>query len=563
MAMSILDMNLGGSTYQPRSLAVAAQLALNCYFETIENKEEAAKGKSAMYGMPGHTAVLNLTAIDAAATPFRGIWHGNGRVFVAGGTKYFEINSSYALVGSVRTINDDADHTPVQFIPNGNNQLLIVSAGVVYCDSGSGPVTISMTAASGFVDTLGLVATWVSGDLFTPSMVGATITINGSPYVVSGFYDSTHLVLATSPGTQTNKAYSITESFGAVTGAYLGGYYLVNRSNVNVRQFNWSALNDGNSWDPLDYAQKESNPDPLRSILVHDSQIYLWGYDNFEVWQNVVDSNGQPFQRINGAGGKFGSISPWGPIAIEGHVFILSADSEGGLSAYYLNGFTPERVSTYAEEAKWDTLNLGDQARSYSYREEGHTFWVINFGAYAWALDLTEYFKHGVPRWTQLQIWNTATSLFGPFVDDYHVFVPTWGTGGTHLTGGRLNSTLYDTSVNTYTDGGFAKKWIRQLPYNYGNGGNLIYFGRMTLEMETGAGPSSPEDVISRERSDDRGNTFGTAQTAGIGVAGDRSKRVYWPAGGASRDPVWRFSGVTSSKVALVNLIAEAEVGAS
>ncbi len=561
--MQSLDMHLGGSSYTPRSLAVAAQATYNLYFETIENKEEGQKGRCAMYGMPGHVAVLNLTAIDAAATPFRGIWSGNGRVFVAGGTKYFELNSSYALVGSVRTINDDADHTPVQFIPNGNNQLLIVSAGVVYCDSGAGPVTISMSAASGTVNTSGFAVFWVSGDTFTPSMVGQNITINAVVYVVGSYFTPTQIFLTSTAGSQSGVAFSVTEPFGGVTGAYLGGYYLVNRNNVNVRQFNWSNLNDGNIWDPLNFAQKESNPDPLRSLLVHDSQLYLWGYETFEVWQNIVDENGQPFQRINGAGGKFGSISPWGPIAIEGRVYFMSADASGGLVAYALNGFTPNRVSTYAEEAQWDVLNLGDKCISYSYREEGHTFWVINFGSYAWALDLTELWEHGEKRWTQLQVYNTSTGLFGPFVDSYHTFVPEWGTGGTHLTGGKLSSTLYDTSVNTYTDGGFAKKWVRDLPYDYGNGGCNIYFGRMTLEMETGTGPASPEDTISRQRSDDRGVTFGTAQTAGIGIAGDKSKRVYWPSGGAARDPVWRFSGVSSSKVALVNLIAELEVGSS
>ena len=557
MALQILDMNLGGANYNPRSKAVAAQTTVNLFFETIENKEEGAKGKCAMYGMPGHIAKLNLTSIDAAATPFRGLWHGNGRVFVAGGTKYFEINSSYALVGSVRTIADDATHTPVQFIPNGNNQLLIVSAGVVYCDSGSGPVTISMAAATGTVDTSGTSVYWVSGDYFTPSMVGQNITINAVVYVVLAYVSPTQILIATTAGVQTGVAFSVTEPFGGVTGAYLGGYFLVNRNDINVRQFNWSVLNDGNQWNPLDFAQKESNPDPLRSILVHDAQLYLFGEETFEVWQNIVDSNGQPFQRINGAGGNFGSISPWAPIAIEGRVYVLSMDTLGSLGAYVLNGFTPERISTYAEEAQWDTLNVGSGAISYSYREEGHTFWVLNFGTYAWAYDI------GERRWTQLQTYNTGTGQFGPFADNYHAFVPTWGTGGMHLTGGTLSDTLYEASVNIYTDGGFAKKWQRDLPYNYGNGGNNIYFGRMTLEMETGTGPASPEDTISRQRSDDRGQTFGTAQTAGIGVASDYSKRVYWPSGGASRDPVWRFTGVTSSKVALVNLIAEVDVGAS
>lgn len=551
-----VNLFIAGNSYTPRSEAVAAQQCVNLFTEVIEDAEEGQKGKIVCYGRPGRHLAKQLTTIDAAATPIRGLWSGNGRLFVAAGTKYMELDSSYALVGSVRTINDDATHTPVQFIPNSNNQLLIVSAGVVYCDSGSGPLTITFPTATGTVNTSGLSVFWVSGDLFTPGMVGLSITINAVAYVVASYVSPTQILLTSTAGVQAGVAFSTSEQMNGVTGTYLNGYFIVNRTVVNSRQFNWSNLNDGNVWDALDYAQKESNPDSLRSVMVHDAQLYLWGYSTFEVWQVTGQGiGGSPFERINGAGGNYGSISAWGPIAIEGRVYFIGGSAEGGICAYVLNGFTPERVSTFGEETRWNSASLGLNCISYSYREEGHTFWCINFGTQTWCMDVASL------AWSERKYWDGAAEQ--GLDTTCHTYIPEFASGaGVHLVGGKVTSNLYISSVNYYDDNGVDIYWTRDTPSQYAEG-NMIYFGRQTLEMQTGTVPSGAEPVITRYQSDDRGKTFTNAQTAGLGVHDDFTKRVFWPAGGASRNRIWRYKGNGQYKVALVNLISEQEAGAS
>jgi len=133
---------LVGQSYTANSPAVAAQRTLNLIVEVNEDPNEKEKGIGVLYGAPGRTLAKDLTTIDAAATPVRGFFSGGGRLFVAAGTKYMELDAGYNLVGLVHTIADDADHTAVTIIPNGN-QLLILASGVVYCDNGTGPSTIS------------------------------------------------------------------------------------------------------------------------------------------------------------------------------------------------------------------------------------------------------------------------------------------------------------------------------------------------------------------------------------------------------------------------------------
>ncbi len=93
-----------GQSYQAWSLAAAAQQTVNVYPEPFEDANEKEKGHGLLIGCPGKHLFKDLTVIDASLTPVRGIWSGGGRVFVAAGTKYCEIDSTGALVGSVRTI---------------------------------------------------------------------------------------------------------------------------------------------------------------------------------------------------------------------------------------------------------------------------------------------------------------------------------------------------------------------------------------------------------------------------------------------------------------------------
>jgi hypothetical protein len=63
-------------------------------------------------------------------------------------------------------------------------------------------------ARGGSVNTSGTAVTWVSGDKFTPSMIGRSINVNGVAYTVSAFTSPTALTLGSSAGTLTAVRYT-------------------------------------------------------------------------------------------------------------------------------------------------------------------------------------------------------------------------------------------------------------------------------------------------------------------------------------------------------------------
>lgn len=553
---------LVGQSYSARSLTVAAQTCVNLIPEPTENAEERrtatpiGKSTGALYGDPGYHLFKDLTQIDAGFNPGRGIWTGGGRCFVAGGTKYCEIGSNGALIGSVRTISNTSvnglSNAPVQFFPNGN-ELFIVAGAKAYVDSGAGPVEVTLGSFAGAVTTADFIVVWASGDKFDPSWAGTSITINGVSYTVQYVYNSELLGLTGTAGIQaTPVAYSHAGStMDAISGAFLDSYYVASR--VASRQYNLSAVNDktGSIWNGLDFGSKSSWPDHIRSVLVSDEQLYLFGDDSFEVHQNTGAAS-FPFQRIEGATSRVGSASIWGPISIHGRIFFLASNGQGGVFAVRLNGFTPVRVSTHAQESAWNTAGLGMNAISSQYTEEGHTFWVINFGTQTWVYDTTH------DSWHQRKVWGGAA--FSAFPLKYHAFIPEWGAAGKHLWMGGADGTVYESSINFYDDGGSDRKWERALPHLY-NDNKRMYFGRMELEMETGTVASGAAPSVYLDYSDDRGHTWSTPEAASIGVHDAFTQRVYWDALGSSYDRVFRLSGAGQSKVALVDLELEMELG--
>ena len=560
--MPTIKIPLVGGSYSPRSLAVGAQTAINVYAEQIESQDEHYKNTAALYGSPGTLLFKNMTAIDAGFASIRGIWSGAGRLFVAGGNgtgstngRYCEIDTTTgALIGSVRTISNatvnSLSNAPAQFFPNGN-QLMVISGGVAYIDNGAGPTAITTNPWAGTVNTATILSThlvtWVSGDKFSPIMVGQTITINASPYTVQTFYDDELLGLTATAGTQTGVAYSMTgPTLSALTGAYLDGYYAVGI--YNTKQYQISGLNNPtvSVWDGLDYSTKNTYPDNLNCVLSNDD-LFLFGQNTTDVHRNTGGTF--PFSKMDGAGFKLGAASPWAPIAINSRVFFIAVSDQGRAVAYVLDGYTPVRISTHAEEYQWSAANLGVNCISYSEEHEGHYWWVINFGSGGtWQYDLVS----GV--WSQRAAWSGSAFTAYPF--QFHTYVPEVGK---HFVGGNGSSIIYESSLSLYSSNGSDIAWQRTLPHMYA-GGKMQQFGRMTLEMQTGTVASGAAPVVTRTWSDDRGQTFGHAETASIGVHDDFSIRVFWPGTSNSRDRVYRITGIGQSKVALISIEMEYQV---
>jgi hypothetical protein len=573
---------LVGEDYASRSKAVSAQTCINVFPALIDDPDEAqqtqttpynstlqGKNKGVLYGCPGKHLFASLAA------PPRGLWSGGGRLFVVVGLQLMELSSTGAVISS-NTIGGGSppanDDLPVGIFVNGD-QMMIVTGGFAYCvNDGVHPVLITTDNSTGDVNCFGFGVGWVDGSQFLDdgSWVGRTITINGANYTISAtpapptttqLYVTTALAVA-SPPTYTYSVLGL--PLTAVCGAYLDETFFVLRppgpgpggtigQNLGA-QVNFSAVLDGTTWSGLDFFTKESYADNCRSIFVDNEQLYLWGTETFEVWQSDPNAtvDGNPFIRLPGATGRFGNISTWGSDHIDGRVFFVGGDDRGGAVAYVMNGFTPVRISDHACEAEWKLAGLGPNAVMYTYMEEGHSFVVINFGPQTWVYEAES------GAWHQRYKWNGAA--FVSYLTNLHTFIPEWGSSGMHITACTTGTNnVYNSSSNFFDDEGTDICWERQLPYLYNNGMRM-FFGRLTLEMQTGA-EASGTPVVTMNYSDDRGATFANPRTCSIGAPGVTNARVYWLRGGKSYGRVYQLSGVGQSAVALIDLQCDVELG--
>lgn len=554
-----MKLGLVGQGYSDRSFAVGAQTSLNLFPQLIQDPNEQQKNKGALYGCPGRHVGATLSG------NVRGLWSGAGRLFVASALNLIELNAAWGTVSTHAYASAD-DGLPVQIFSNGV-ELLLISGGFAYCDKGdgAGPKLCHVDNYAGTVNVFGSGVGWASGDKFLAdgTWVGKTITINGVDYVIGNTPappTPTQLYLTTSPGIFPGVAYSLFgEPLSAVSGAYLDGAFFVQRpptmGKPNYgRQVNFSALFDGATWSGLDFISKEAYPDNLRGIYSDAEQLYLLGAETGEVWASNPNAgpDDNPYQRIPSAMYRYGLFSTWGGASLDGKFYFVGGDDRGQISVYALNGFTPVRISTHAEEAAWNVAGFAPGAAVvYAYLEEGSSHLVVNFGSQTWS------YTPESGAWIKRARGSDGSS---PYDTNLHTFLPEWGANGRHVTACSTGTAkVYESSINFYDDAGADIFWQRALPYVY-SGGKRQFFGRLDLELETGA-TTGATPIITYDYSDDRGHTFINPRTADAGASGDFSRRAWWNRNGSSRGRILRFSGVGQSKVALVDLQCDVDVG--
>jgi hypothetical protein len=194
-----------GPSYQSRSPHESMEDLVNLFLE--RNESGNGKGDWVLYSTPGLSSWATV-----GSGPIRALWAGDGRLFCVSAAGYYGVFSSGA--SNLRgTVNNDG--LPAQIFPNGN-QVMIISGGLVYIDTGTALVQPTYTIAQGTVTvTAGgkVQNTW--GDQFDPSLLGQTIMIGGSPYIVVAYYDAIHIRVASTFPAQ---GVGFTWNVGAVTG---------------------------------------------------------------------------------------------------------------------------------------------------------------------------------------------------------------------------------------------------------------------------------------------------------------------------------------------------------
>ena len=333
---------------------------------------------------------------------------------------------------------------------------------------------------------------------------------------------------------------------GAVTVAYLDGYFVFNEPNS---QKVWvTSLLDGLSVDPLDFASAEGAPDLLSSLVVTNREVWLFGTNSIEVWYDAGTPD-FPLARIQGASNELGCAAPYSVAKLDNSVFWLGADARGNGVVYRSNGYTGVRASNHALE--WQIQGYGDisDAVAYTYQQDGHFFYVLSFptAGKTWVYDVTTQSWHERAGWSNGQFTRHRSNCQMNFNQEI-------------IVGDYENGNIYAFDMDVYTDNGAIQKWLRTWRALPPNANNLKRTAQHSLQLncETGVGLNSgqgSDPEVMMRWSDDGGHTWSSEHWTKMGKIGVYGYRAFWRRLGMTlklRDRVYEVSGTDPVKIAIV-----------
>jgi hypothetical protein len=263
---------------------------------------------------------------------------------------------------------------------------------------------------------------------------------------------------------------------GAVTVAYLDGYFVFNQPNSQII---WvSQLLDGTSVDPLDFASAEGSPDGVVGLIADHRELWVFGTDSVEVWYNSGAAD-FPLTRIQGAFNEIGCVSAYTIAKMDNGLFWLGTDARGQGIVYRANGYTGVRISTHAVEYAIAQYGNISDAIAYTYQQEGHAFYVLTFpsGNATWVYDVAT------------QAWHERAGFDdGEFMR--HRSNCQCNFGGNIIVGDFENGNIYTFDLDVYADNGGIQKWLRSwraLPTGQNNLKRTAQHS-LQLDCETGVG---------------------------------------------------------------------------
>jgi hypothetical protein len=340
---------------------------------------------------------------------------------------------------------------------------------------------------------------------------------------------------------------------------WLGSDYVVYFSSYfvffkrNSRQFYWSAPLDGTKLDPLSFATKEGSADNIVSLLPINQMLWIFGSKSIEIYYNSGNADA-PFATMDGGFIQFGCSSPKSVAVVNNLPFWLGRDNNGAGTIYTCNSsYQPVRISNFAVEYFIQNQDIITDAVAYTYQQEGHYFYVINFpsGNTTWVYDTT------TQMWHERQYFNKNTGQPERHRSQLHAFY-----NNKHLVSDYSKNIIYNMSLNYYDDNGDEIQRIRRSPHQFGGELQRLAFKEFQLDLEVGT-PNIENKAfkIMMRYSNDGGKTWSSWLENTLGQPGNFRKRVIWRRCGLARDRVWEVMVSDPVKTVWLNALAIVEDG--
>jgi hypothetical protein len=321
---------------------------------------------------------------------------------------------------------------------------------------------------------------------------------------------------------------------------FIDGYFCLT---TDSKKFIVSALNDGLSYNALDFGTAESDPDEIVAPIVFKNQLFIGGSQTIEAFQNIGGAD-FPFQRTGLFLSK-GISSPFSIQSIQDTFVFVGAGANESPAIWALSGNSVAKISTTAIDKELSALTENQVADIYSwaYAEKGAYF--VGFALPGTTLVYD----------TISQRWHERKSYVDGSLGAYRVnalvraYNQLWAGD---LVDGRIGR----LSQEVYTEYGTEiRRSIVTQPFQ--NNMESFVLPELELTVESGVGNSDAMDPkVGLERSTD-GKLWSDARYRSIGKTGEYNRRVIWNRNGrASRFELFRFSMSEPVKPVFIQMTA-------
>lgn len=315
-----------------------------------------------------------------------------------------------------------------------------------------------------------------------------------------------------------------------------------------------SALNDGLSYDALDFGTAEADPDAITGIHEFNNNVYVGGGKTMEPFRNV-GGTGFPYQRIPGAIIQKGIKARFTLVDFDNTFVFLGGGENEKPSIWKMVGNSPVKIATQAIESIIQDSTDAEQKEIFAttYSDKTGTFVAFHFKNRVMVYDAQASALSGSPKWHERK---SKDSLGRSVLWRVNGIINAYGqTLVTDNQDGRIGQ----IENETYTEYGDSMTSIAAtMPFSAQ--GRDVFFSEMELTCESGVGNiTSPGDepLVSREFSDDGGFTFDNQTFRSLGKIGDYKRRQIWRREGhAERYRVYRFTMADPVKKVIIKLEA-------
>jgi hypothetical protein len=321
--------------------------------------------------------------------------------------------------------------------------------------------------------------------------------------------------------------------------ANLNGYFIALLADSN--QFQWSTPGDVTAWDALDTAEIEVFPDNCVSMIVDHGELWFFGLTK-SIPYALTGTFGLVFEPIETAFIEQGIVAKNAVVRMDNSLFWWGTDDRGSMIAWRANGYLPSRVSNHAVEYAVQGYGTVNDAISFSYQDQGHTFWQTYFPSANGGLGVTWVYDAATGQWFQRGFLNNGVQEAHRAVD--HVFA-----FGKHLVGDRASGDVYQMSIPVANgsvwdfadDFGNPIRRSRRCPV-LSIENQWAFYSELEIDLEVGLGPIPPlttdgaAPAVDRSNwrapqlmlrwSNDSGQTWSNERTLDCGQAGEYSARV-------------------------------------